>query len=174
MRPSWLFRPPSRRTACRARRQFSACGSSLPLFQPLTCQRLMICRDKSRRAKAATSRRTPKVRFVGPWREILVRMTAFGLFCPKIKGEATAPPFYETFSAFCLKTPGAATSESAWARRWFYSFGRGRRARCRAAPFRGEIVVVLVLRNVVDGNVETGGVGDVEDVQGSISVKPAR
>ena len=31
-------------------------------FLPLTCQRLVIRRDESRRAKAATSRRTPKGR----------------------------------------------------------------------------------------------------------------
>jgi len=37
----------------------SECGSSLPLFLPLTRQRWVTRRDESRRGKAATSRRTP-------------------------------------------------------------------------------------------------------------------
>ena len=43
----------------------SECGSSLPLFLPLTRQRLVMRRDELRRAKAATSRRIPKGAYFG-------------------------------------------------------------------------------------------------------------
>ena len=39
---------------------------------------------------------------------------------------------------------------------------------------RGEIVVVLVLRNIIDRNVETGGIGDVENVQSVFQRNPLR
>ena len=68
---------PRRVAACKSgdespHSKLSECGSSLPLSLPLTRQRWVIRRDESRRAKAATSRRTPnfrstpKRRFVSP------------------------------------------------------------------------------------------------------------
>jgi hypothetical protein len=52
--PDWQI--PESRPQC----EISECGSSLPLFPPLTRQRSAVCRDKSQQGKAATSRRTPK------------------------------------------------------------------------------------------------------------------
>ena len=42
---------------------------------------------------------------------------------------------------------------------------------CRRSN-RGEAVVILVLRNVVDGHIDAGSVGDVENVKAELQVHP--
>ena len=44
----------------------------------------------------------------------------------------------------------------------------------RGCPVRWKIVVVLVLRNIIDRDVETCSVGNVEDVQGVFQQNPFR